>query len=161
MEIKESYTLANGWIAILDMNERSYLKVFPIENSLFNKEKTVKIPIEIYNVIKNGDRDIKSLFSKYELHNYIIQWKQPSMTVNVERENKEGTYYGVGYIAKEENAKYYLYYQLSRQGGGTRKIPISKTAYSELRSSNYELSELFRKYDLYQFDNDKYNEECQ
>ena len=157
MEIKEKYELDNGWDAILDSSQKTFLHVFPIINSIFNKEKIVEVPLEIFIAIKNGDRNIKSLAVNNKIYDYAIQWNKVKNENGLKPENSQKIYYGKGYISEEENEKFYLYYQLARQGGGGRKIPISKTAYLDSRNGEYTLSELFKKHNLFIFDNDKYN----
>jgi len=73
--MEQNYKLENGWLAYQDSTGKAFLHVFPFENSIFQKEQIVKIPIETFEAIKNGDRNIKSLFKKYKHHNDIIQWR--------------------------------------------------------------------------------------
>lgn len=47
---------------------------------------------------------------------------------------------------------YYLIYELSRHGGGHRKIPITKEIYEEARIGKHSTSDLFKKYNLYNLD---------
>lgn len=151
----DSYILDNGWEAYI-YDSKYMLHVKPILNNIFSTEQRIEIPKEIYNAIKQGERSVKELFRIYKLHNYIIQWKTAEK-INITRVNTESRFYGVDYIVINEEDKYFMEYMLSTQGGGTRKIEISKDIYIEARQQNISTSQLFKKYDLYRYDKPEFD----
>nr|WP_299207779.1 hypothetical protein [uncultured Brumimicrobium sp.] len=146
------YKLDNGWIVMREGDQPAILHVFPVPNSLFRKEQVVEIPDDIYQDIESGETRVKELFRKHKLHDYIFQWDSRKPTTSPKYESTKNKFFGVDFLATDENGSYYLMYELSRHGGGHRKIPISKEIYEEARTGKYSTSDLFKKYNLYHLD---------
>lgn len=143
----EQYELNNGWKVFFD-HGKYYLKVTPIENSIFQKEKVVELPNEIALEIKRGEMNIKNLFEKFGLHKLIISWI-PNVEKGKELKNTEDKYFGGGWFVERLGTKYYIDYSAAAQGGGNVRREITKEIYLQARSGKYKLPELIRKYNLY------------
>jgi hypothetical protein len=148
----KEYKLDNGWIASKKDAQSAILHVLPIPNSLFRKEQFVEIPDVIFRDIELGEIRVKELFRKHKLHDFIFQWESRKPTSSPKYQNTPTKFYGKGFLAVDEINEYYLIYELSRHGGGHRRIPITKIIYQEARTGKYSISDLFKKYDLYHLD---------
>ncbi|MFN6944824.1 MAG: hypothetical protein ACK4ND_07730 [Cytophagaceae bacterium] len=113
---------------------------------------TVEIPDVIYRDIESGETRVKELFKKHNLHDFIFQWESRKPIKTPTYKNSKDKFYGVDFLATEQDGSYHLIYELSRQGGGHRRIPISKEVYDEARTGKYSSSDLFKKYNLYHLD---------
>ncbi|MEM6814417.1 MAG: hypothetical protein AAF600_08490 [Bacteroidota bacterium] len=150
MSEKKEYILDNGWIVSKQPAEAPILHVTPLPNSIFRVRDDLELPNDIYRDIAEGERSIKELFKKHKLHNLIIKWGEPRKVLP--KDNSPAKFYGRGFIVTQEDNKYFLDYQLARQGGGSRKFEISKEIYEEARTGKYATSDLFKKYNLYHLD---------
>jgi Mor family transcriptional regulator len=148
----KKYKLDNGWIVLKKDAQPAILHVLPIPNSLFRKEQIVEIPDVIYRDIESGETSIKELFKKYKLHEFIFQWESRKPSTSPKYQNTKNKFFGIDFLATEENGSYYLMYELSRHGGGHRKIPISKDIYEDARTGKFSTSDLFKKYNLFHLD---------
>jgi hypothetical protein len=148
---QKKYILDNGWDIEKSDEGTVILHVIPISNSIFRNEQYVEIPEVIFNEVEAGERSTKKLFQKHHLHTFIIQWKESEVPA-VSKENSDTLYHGVDFIAEKEGNKYFLDYQLAIQGGGSRKIEISKEIYEDAREGKMSTSDLFKKYNLYHLD---------
>jgi len=143
----EEYILNNGW-KVQQRDNKYYLEVTPLENSIFRQHKTVELPEEIYLEIKKGEMDIKNLFKKFSLHKIIMSWISGGQEKKKLRNTKD-KYYGGGWFVEQVGSKYFIDYLAAAQGGGTIRREINKEIYLEARSGKVTLPELIRKYDLY------------
>lgn len=143
----EQYVLSNGWIVRCEEN-KFYLEVTPIENTIFQNEKVVELPDDVALEVKNGERNIKNLFKKFGLHKLIMSWV-PNVKKGKERKDTEDRYYGGGWFVERLGSRYYIDYLAAAQGGGNIRREITKEIYLQARSGKYKLPELIRKYDLY------------
>lgn len=150
--MKNQYKLDNGWIVEKKDTDVPILHVTPIPNTLFRKHQDVEIDDEIFKAISGGEREVQTLFKKYKLHKIIIENGGVEVKPNVKLMNTPTKFYGGGFIVTQEEGKYYLDYQLSRHGGGSRKFEITKEIYEDARTGKYSLSDLFKKYNLYHLD---------
>ena len=148
----KQFKLDNGWVVKKTEAQPALLHVIPIPNSLFRNEMIVEIPDIVYKDIELGEIRVKELFKKHNLHDFIFQWESRKPTTSPTYLNSKDSFFGKDYLATEEKGSYYLIYELSRHGGGHRKIPISKEIYVEARTQNYSSSDLFEKYNLYHLD---------
>jgi hypothetical protein len=148
----KQYTLDNGWVVMKKDAQHAILHVLPIPNSIFRKEQVVEIPDEIYKDIESGERRVKELFRKHKLHDFIFQWESHKPVTSPKHQNTKDKFFGTDFLATEENESYYLEYELSRHGGGHRKIPISHEIYRDARTGKYSISDLFKKHNLYHLD---------
>jgi len=147
----EQYKLDNSWNVWTD-GLKYYLDVKPLENSIFRKEETVEITKEIFEEVKAGQCKVSELFKKFNLSKFIIKWGE-SKSSQMKRENTENKFFGRGFITSKEGSKYFLEYQLARQGGGSRKFQINKEVYEDSRRGNITTSELLKKHNLFHLDN--------
>ncbi len=146
------YKLDNGWIIEKNENGNPVLHVTPIPNTLFRKHQDVEISVEIFEDIVNGERDILNLFKRHKLHKKIIEDGAVEVKLNITLINTPFKYYGKGFIATQEEDKYFLDYLLSIQGGKSRRFEISKEIYEDARIGDKSTSDLFKKYNLYHLD---------
>jgi hypothetical protein len=146
------FKLDNGWVVTKNQGRPAVLHVLPLPNSVFRKEQFVEIPDIIFKDIESGENRIKELFRKHKLHDFIFQWESREPATSPKNLNTCNEFYGKGFLAIEENEKYYLLYELSRHGGGHRKIPITKEIYLDARTGQYSTSDLFKKFNLYNLD---------
>jgi|GEM_PF-1957947 len=145
------YKLDNGWTVTKNDKGIAVLHVIPIEGSLFRKEQFVNIPNNVFDDIRDGEREIKELFRKYKLHNLIFQWdREPVVSEKYENTNSE--FYGSGFLVTQEGKHYFIEYELSQHGGGHRKFEITKEIYEDARKGDKSTSDLFKKYNLYHLD---------
>lgn len=145
------YELDNGWIVTKKTDELAILHVIPREGSLFRKEQFISIPDDIFNEIKTGERRIKELFRKYNLHNLIFQWDREPIT-SIKNENTQNEFYGIDFLVTQEGERFFIEYELSQHGGGHRKFEITKGIYEDARKGDKSTSDLFKKYNLYHLD---------
>lgn len=150
--MKDKYKLDNGWVVEKNETDVPVLHVTPVSNTLFRKHQDVEIDNEIFKAISEGEREVKNLFKKYKLHKIIIENGAEEVRPNVKLMNTPTKFYGRGFIITQEGTKYYLEYQLARQGGGSRKFEISKEIYAQARTGKYSTSDLLKKYNLYHLD---------
>lgn len=144
------YTLTNGWTVKELDDGMGLLHVIPV--GLFRYEEYVVIPQNVFEDIKNGERDIFFLLTKYKLYD-IIPLRGETVIPNPKPNiNTENCYQGADFFVTHEEDKYYLEYLLARQGGGTRKFEISKEIYEDARKGKMSSSDIFRKYNLYHLD---------
>lgn len=148
----KQFKLDNGWVVRKIEGQSALLHVLPIPNSLFRKEMTVEIPEMIYRVIEFGETSVKELFEKHNLHDFIFQWESRKPITTCVYENSKDKFFGVDFLATKQDGSYHLIYELSRQGGRHRRIPINKEVYDEARTGKYSSSGLFKKYNLYHLD---------
>lgn len=149
---KEQYELDNSWVIWTDGLEY-YLDIKPLNKTIFTKNRTVRISEEIFNVVKNGECKVLKLFKKFNLQKFLFTWNKPNYTNRaMNKVNTENKFYGRGFIVFKEEAKYFLEYQLARQGGGSRRFEISKKVYDDARRGNKSTSELLKKHNLYHKD---------
>lgn len=147
------YKLDNGWTVFDKNNGCFYLHVIPISNSLFSKEMYIEIPSEIYMEVKNGETKVLELFKKYKLYDIIFQWdNDESNTQQIHRQNTNVSYFGKDYLLTIEGNKYFIEYELSRQGGRHRKFEITKEIYENSKNLNISVSELIKQNQLSSFD---------
>ena len=156
MDKKKIFILDNGWEVYLDEDGSFMLHVIPIPNNIFQIDQRVKISEEIYNAIADGERNVKELFGKFKLHNYIIKWRKDDRP-KPDYINTDRRFYGIGYVVVEKDNKYFMEYLLSTQGGGSRKIEINKEIYLRARGADISSSVLFREFDLYKYDRPEFN----
>ncbi|MBL4560323.1 MAG: hypothetical protein JKX79_05005 [Labilibaculum sp.] len=142
------FRLDNGWTVTKNENGVAVLHVTPIEGSLFRKEQFVNIPDDVFNDIRDGEREIKELFRKFKLHNLIFQWEREPV-VSKKYENTEFEFYGRDFLVTQEGEHYFIEYELSQHGGGHRKFEISKEIYEDARKGDKSTFDLFKKYNLY------------
>lgn len=108
---------------------------------------------KIYDEVKNSAITLEQLIKKYDILNKFEKLYSLTKGAVGTRPPNTDTYYNNGsYIVTDEDGKYFIKYQLSRQGGGIRRFKINKQIYEDARSNDYATSELFIKYNLYQFD---------
>lgn len=108
---------------------------------------------EIYNEVKNSSITLEQLINKYNIFNNF----KKLFTLSEERTgfsipNTETRFSNGDLIVTDENGEYFIQYQLSRQGGGSRKFKINKQIYDEARTGNFSTSDLFKKHNLYHLD---------
>ena len=147
--MNDQYQLDNGWV-VENTTGIPVLHVTPIPNTLFRKKQNVVIEEKVFKAIVNGERNLKNLFQKFKLHKTIIENGSSSVKPNDQLINTPTKFYGSGFIVTQEEDKYYLDYQLARQGGGSRKLEISLDIYLVARSGKQSVSDLLKKYNLYQ-----------
>lgn len=145
------YTLDNGWTVTKNEKGIAILHVTPIEGSLFRKEQFINIPKEIFENIKNGERNINELFRKHKLHNLIFQWDRDPV-ISERHENTDSIFYGTDFLVIQEDNRYFIEYELSQHGGGHRKIEITQEIYEDARRGNNSICGLLKKYNLYHLD---------
>jgi hypothetical protein len=143
----EYLILSNGWRAWSEKG-KYYIEVIPIENSIFKSYKTVEIPKEIFKAISYGETNVKELFNRYNLHNYIIQWSDETHLRMEEPKNSKDKYFGNGWFVEIKNDKFFIQYMSAAQGGANIRREISKKAFNEARTGKYNLTELVKKYNL-------------
>jgi hypothetical protein len=146
------YTLKNGWTIKEQKNGTGLLHIIPAPKSLFRYEEYVVIPQNVFEEIKNGERNIFSLLTKYKLYNIIpLRGEKviPNPKPNI---NTENCYQGTGFFVTHEDDKYFFRYLLSRHGGGERKFEISKEIYEDARKGEMSVSDILKKYNLYHLD---------
>jgi hypothetical protein len=148
----KTLSLDNGWIVTQKNSEDAILHVLPIPNSLFGKEQDVIIPNTIFEDIQSGEKRIKELFRKHKLHDVIFQSDKSKFINPSVNKNTKCRFFGVGFLLTKEKKSYFLEYELAKQGGGHRKIEISKVIYEEAKTGQYSISDLFKKYNLYHLD---------
>ncbi|MEX1192580.1 MAG: hypothetical protein WEA99_11445 [Brumimicrobium sp.] len=148
----KKYILDNGWVVKREGSSSAILYVSPIPNSIFKKEQVVELPDYIYMDIESGETRVKELFRRHKLHNLIFQFENREPTVTPKYQNTMNKYYGIDFLVNDENGSYFLMYELSRHGGGMRKIEITKEIYEDARTGKYSTSDLFKKYNLYHLD---------
>lgn len=144
----EYLILSNGWRAWSEKGE-CFIEVFPIENSIFRAHKTVNIPKGIFKAISDGETNVKELFKKYKLHNYIIDWSGETYSNMEETKNSENKYFGNGWFVERENDKFFIQYMSGAQGGENIRREISRKAFNEARTGKYNLTDLVKKYNMY------------
>lgn len=150
------YKLDNGWTVSENEKGIAILHVTLIEGSIFRKEQFIDIPKEIFENIRNGERNISELFRKYKLHNLIFQWNRVSV-ISERQENTDSKFYGRDFIAIQEDNRFFVEYELSQHGGGHRKIEITQEIFEDARSGDKSICDLFMKYNLYHLDVIEYN----
>lgn len=140
----------DGW-CIKKYDDSFYLEYYPerIEESggcyIVNRK--------MYDEVKNSAITLEQLIEKYDIFNKFEIFYTTTKGVVGTRPPNTDTYYNNGsYIVTDEDGEYFIEYQLSRQGGGIRRFKINKQIYEDARSNDYATSELFIKYNLYQFD---------
>ena len=144
----EYLVLSNGWRVWSEKGEY-FIEVFPLENSIFRSHKTVKIPKEIFKVINDGETNVKELFKKYKLHDYLMQWSGEVCSKMEKPKDSEDKYFGNGWFVERKNDKFFIQYMSGVQGGANIRREISKKAFNEARTGKYDLTELVKKYNLY------------
>lgn len=97
--------------------------------------------------MKQGECKVTELFRIFNLQR-LIKWSEPNK-IKMKRENTDNKFYGRGFIATNEGSKYYLEYQLTRHGGGSKKNEVSKEVYEDSRKGNKTTAEILKKYNLY------------
>lgn len=108
---------------------------------------------EIYDKVKNSSITFEQLINKY---NILTKFRK---LYNLSEEKKgftipnTDTRYGNGdFIVTDENGVYFIEYQCSGHGGGSRKFKIEKQVYEDARTGKFSTSDLFKKYNLYHLD---------
>ncbi len=145
------YTLDNGWVVERSSKNVPILKVTPVTGTIFQVYKDVPISNEIFKDIARGERSVKHLIRKYNLHNLIIDFERKKVRVKT-KQNSKNKYYGRGFIVTQERNRFFIEYQLSIQGGGSRKFEIREEIYRTARTGKYTATDLFKKYNLYHLD---------
>jgi hypothetical protein len=109
---------------------------------------------KIYDEVKNSAITLEQLIKKYDILNKFekLYSFEEGLTGDNIPPNTETFYCNGSFIVTDENGEYYIEYQLSRQGGGSRKFKINKQIYDDARTGNFATTDLFIKYNLYQFD---------
>lgn len=148
----KKYKLDNGWIIKKEGSNPPILYVTPIKNTIFKKKLEIEINDEIFRDIVLGERNIKELFRKHKLHTIIIKKGSIDVKPEILSIKKPNQVNGKGFILTKENDEYFLEYQLSKQGGGSRKFEINEEIYLDAIKGNYTTSDLFKKYNLYNLD---------
>ena len=144
-EMNEDFTLNNGW-KVYSKDNHYFIDVKAIENSIFNKSKTVQIPQEVFDTVKNGETDEKVLFKEYKIHNLILEWKEPKKkTMSKESDEK---HFGGGWFVERKDGTYFLDYMAAKQGGESIRQKISKDAFEDAKSGDMDLKALREKYNL-------------
>ncbi len=144
----KQYKLSNGWLVSKSNSEVAILHVLPLDNSIFRIKQDIEIPDEIFDAIEKGENNIKELFRVYKLHDLIFQWGNREVKTAVKPNNPKIKYQGKDFIIEEEDSSYFIVYELSRHGGGNRKIPISKEIYLNVRDDSYSVRYILKKYNL-------------
>lgn len=108
---------------------------------------------KIYNKVKSSSITLEELLKKYK----ILTKYRKLYNLGKERTGfvipNTDTRYGNGdFIVTDENGIYFIEYQLSGHGGGSRKFKINEQIYKEARTGNFSTSDLFKKYNLYHLD---------
>ncbi|MDO5969241.1 hypothetical protein Q4Q35_05420 [Flavivirga aquimarina] len=150
--MNKQYELDNGWIVKQEGDNPPILYVTPIANTVFKKKIKVEIDETVFKDIVFGERSTKELFKKYKLHTIIIEQGSIKVKPISISKNSSNTYYGKDFILTIENDKFFIEYQLSIQGGGSRKFEINHEVYLEAIKGNYTTFGLFKKYNLHHLD---------
>lgn len=107
---------------------------------------------EVFEEGANGV-ELKELFKKFGIEQNFEKisttYKRKLPSKPKDTPNK---FYGRGFIAIEDNNKYFLEYELAYHGGGNRRFEISKEIYKDARTGKYTTTDLFEKYNLYHKD---------
>lgn len=108
---------------------------------------------KIYDKVKNSSITLEELFKKYD----ILSKFKKICSIGEERTGfvipNTDTRYGNGdFIVADENGVYFIEYQCSGHGGGSRKFEINEQIYKEARTGKFSTSDLFKRYNLYRFD---------
>jgi hypothetical protein len=108
---------------------------------------------EVYDFAKHNNINLEELVKKFDILNkckklYEIGEKMVGFKVS----NTDSEFNNGDFIVTFENNNYFIKYQLSRQGGRMRKFRISKKVYEDAKTGNYSTSDLFKKYNLYEYD---------
>lgn len=140
----------DGWKITHD-GENFYLTYSP--DILSKIGASYRVNKDIYQRVLNSDIalnqlmiefDIASNFKKiYDIH------KPPKI---IKRQSTATMYSGHDFIITQKGGKFFLEYQLSRHGGGSRKFEITKEIYEDARKGDKSTSDLFKKYNLYRLD---------
>lgn len=108
---------------------------------------------KIYEKVKNSSITLEELVEKYD----ILSTFKKLYSTSEERTGfvipNTDTRYGNGdFIVTDENGVYFIEYQCSGHGGGSRKFEINEQIYKEARTGKFSTSDLFKRYNLYRFD---------
>lgn len=110
---------------------------------------------KIYDEVKNSAITLEQLIKKYDILNKfekLYTLGKTRLTGDNIPPNTDTFYFNRSFIVTDEDGEYYIEYVLSRQGGGSRKFKINKQIYDDARTGNFAITDLFIKYNLYQFD---------
>lgn len=140
-----------GWCIIPSDSNTFFLR---IEAGIIGKMGAIYVVNkEIYNEVNNSSITLEQLINEY---NILSDFKK---LFDVSEEKKgftipnTDTRYGNGdFIVTNENGVYFIEYQLSGHGGGSRKFKITKEIYDEARTGKFSTSDLFKKHNLYHLD---------
>ena len=141
-------TLDNGWSVQKDTNGEGILHITPIPNTLFRKEQFVTLPAQAMEAIENGETRMKELFKQFNLYNHIFKWVPGKLPTP--QPDTPDLFHGNGFILSKENGKYFFEYLLSRQGGGSEKIEVTKQIFEKCSNKEITVSSIFKKYNLYE-----------
>ncbi len=156
MDKNKTFILDNGWEAYMNDDGSFMLHVIPIPNNIFRIEQRVNISEEIYTAIADGERNVKVLVENFKLNDHIITWKDIDRP-KLDFINTSERFYGDGYVVVEKDNRYFMEYQLSTQGGGSRNIEINKQIYLKARNPDISTSDLFKEFDLHKYDIDEFD----
>jgi hypothetical protein len=139
-----------GWEVIQTTNNKYSLFYEP--GVIGETGALIEISSEVFEEASKEGVSLKNLFDKYSLENNKVLLKTGTPVKLEKAKSTSDKFYGRGFIATQEENKYFLEYQLARHGGGSRKFEITKEIYEDARQGDKSTSDLFKKYNLYHLD---------
>ena len=123
---------------------------------LGEKGAAIDVSDEVYEYAAKNTLSLTEIMGKFNWHENRVLYKI-GPTVQAVRpvyKGNENKHYGIGYFVAKENDGYFIYYMLSRQGGGTGRFEIQEEVYEYAKQNGAELTTgaIFKKFNLYEFD---------
>lgn len=149
------YTIDNGW-EVYRKENKFYLRVNPIENTLYTRSYDVEIDEAFYKDVEHGMTNTDMLSEKHDIYLISIKSMKFEKPEKIPLKKLPPNFTRVSdFILEESTDKYYLHFQEAKNGGGERRIEISKKVYDDGLTGAFSVTDLFIEYNLYHLLEDK------